>query len=139
MPPVDEANVATFSRTFVHTWLKHDLAFRGVVVSDDLGMSAVSAAAPLPDACVRAIAAGCDALLPCHSTNDGQVAAIEALIRAAEAGALPPRRLDDALGRQHDAKARFSGPRAQPVPPPRPGVIGCPEHQAIAAEMTRWL
>jgi beta-N-acetylhexosaminidase len=136
VPAIDDANVATFSPTFVDRWLKTEFGFRGVVISDDLGMAAVSATSSLGEASVRAIGAGCDAVLLCNSTADEQVAAIEALIRAAEAGTLKPRRLDDAFARQLDVKARFAP--ASGAIPPRPKVIGSTEHQIVAAEMSRW-
>jgi hypothetical protein len=67
------------------------------------------------------------------------VAAIEAVIRAAEDGSLPLKRLEDALARHRRVKERFLAP-----PRPRPltgaalrAVLGSDEHQAIAAEMAR--
>ena len=136
-PAIDERNPASFSRTIVDGWLKNTLGFDGVVVSDDLGMKAVSTTTPLSEASVRAIEAGCDTLLLCNSTLDEQVGAIEALIRAAESGVLAPTRLDDAFRRQHDVKARM----AEMTPGTDPGldVIGCLAHQAVAEEMARWL
>ena len=118
--------------------LKHDLGYGGVVISDDLGMKAVSATMPLPDACVAAIAAGCDALLLCNSTVDAQSEALEALIRAAESGRLTQKRIDDALARQHKSKAKFLGPRPHEAPIGL-DVIGSAAHQAVARDMAAWL
>ncbi|MEZ5318439.1 MAG: beta-N-acetylhexosaminidase [Vicinamibacterales bacterium] len=136
VPPIDEAHPASLSPAIVTRLLKQELGFDGVVISDDLGMKAVSASMPLGEATVGAIAAGCDVVLLCNSTTDEQVAAIEDVIRAAEQGRITPARFDDALARQHRVKSRLlaSGGAAAPDL----GVIGCEAHQAIAREMAAW-
>ena len=90
-----------------------------------------------PEAAVGAIEAGCDMVLLCNSTADEQVRALEALIRAAESGRLSPSRLDDALRRQHDTKARVRPPAELPDSPL--ACIGSLAHEAIAQEMAQWL
>lgn len=136
MPAVDARRLASFSPVVVQHILKDTLGYRGVVVSDDLGMKAVSAETPLPEAAVLAIQAGCDALLLCNSTVDEQVEAIEALIRAAESGVLTQKRIDDAFARQHDVKVRMRD--RVPRQPVGLDVVGAAEHQIVAAEMARW-
>jgi beta-N-acetylhexosaminidase len=117
--------------------LKADLGFSGVVVSDDLGMKAVSATLELPDATVLAIEAGCDAVLLCNSSIDEQASAIEAIIRAAEEGRLTGTRIDDAMARQKQVKARLLAMPTRRAAPPL-SVIGCDAHQAVAREMAAW-
>jgi beta-N-acetylhexosaminidase len=132
VPALDEDRIASFSPLVVDGVLKRALGFGGVVISDDLGMKAVSGTIPLPDATVAALTAGCDAVLLCNSTPDEQVAAIEAIIHAAESGALPTKRLEDALARQKAVKERFLSGRRSAVPL---DVIGSDAHQAVADEM----
>jgi beta-N-acetylhexosaminidase len=134
-PALDRRLPASLSSAVVTDLLKGDLGFAGVVVTDDLGMKAVSATTPIGEASVQAVAAGCDVVLLCNSTTDEQVAAIEAIIRAVEGGQIRPTRIDDAFRRQHDVKAQWLRP-SRPQPPL--GVIGCAEHQAVAREMTGW-
>jgi len=136
VPSIDPDRVASFSPRIVTDRLKHALGFEGVVISDDLGMKAVSANTPLPDAAVAAIAAGCDAVLLCNSTPDEQVAAIEALIGAAETGEIPARRLEDALARQRRIKERFLA--IDRVGQPTLAAVGAVEHQRVAADMAQW-
>jgi beta-N-acetylhexosaminidase len=116
--------------------LKRALGFTGVVISDDLGMKAIAATTSLPDATVEALAAGCDAVLLCNSSTDEQVMAIEAIIRAAESGALTQTRVDDALERQHRVKGRLLTAVPQDTPL---ALVGCAAHQAVAREMAAWL
>ncbi len=140
VPEIDDERPASLSRTIVQHWLKDDLGYDGVVVSDDLGMKAISRTMALPEAAVAAIAAGCDVVLLCNSTVDEQVAALEALIYAAESGRLPQARIDDAFRRQHEVKARLlSAAALPPIPPPSIDRVGCEAHQLVAREMARWL
>ena len=135
-PAIDKEHPASLSKAIVDGLLKKSLGFGGVVISDDLGMKAISKTRALPEATVEAIVAGCDAVLMCNTTADEQVAAIEAIVKAAEQGTISMKRLDDALARQRRVKERWlSGAR--------PGArslsaVGSAEHQAIADQMAEW-
>jgi beta-N-acetylhexosaminidase len=133
---IDERRPASLSPHVVDDILKRELGFDGVVFTDDMGMKAISATMPLPEATVAALAAGCDAVLLCNSTTAEQVAAIEAIIYAAESGRLSMKRIDDALSRQRRVKERWLAPVARRTTDL--SVIGCAEHQSIAAEMSGW-
>jgi beta-N-acetylhexosaminidase len=133
---IDPDRIATMSPAVVGRVLKEDLGFGGVVMSDDLGMKAISATMPLAEAAVAAVQAGCDVVLLCNSTVDEQVGALEALIRAAESGEIAPERLEDALARQQRVKERFAVQLALPAPPLE--AIGSVAHQAVAREMAAW-
>jgi beta-N-acetylhexosaminidase len=56
VPALDEHQMATFSHTVVKEFLRRDLKFQGIVISDDLAMGAVSL--PLEDAVLETIIAG---------------------------------------------------------------------------------
>jgi beta-N-acetylhexosaminidase len=132
MPAFDERRPASLSPVIVQRLLKDDLRFQGVVVSDDLGMKAVSGEFGLGDAVVAAIAGGSDVVLMCNSTIDEQVGALEAVIRAGEDGRIPATRIDDAWARQRRVKERFF-PDSGPLPPL--DRVGCDAHQALAREL----
>jgi beta-N-acetylhexosaminidase len=136
LPEIDPRRPASLAPVVVKGWLKDELGFEGMVLSDDLGMKAVSGTMTLPEASVAAIAAGSDAVLLCNSTVDEQVNALEAIVRAVESERIPLSRIDDAFVRQKRVKARFLPRRAPGV---RPEVIGCAAHQAVAREMAAWL
>jgi beta-glucosidase-like glycosyl hydrolase len=84
---------------------------------------------------VAALEAGCVAVLLCNSPADEQATALEALVYAMDQGRLSRKRVDDALRRQQEAKARLATvPRA-----PALDVVGCDAHRAVAEEMSGWL
>ena len=118
-PALDPSGVpATFSRRIVEEYLRREIGFRGVIVSDDLEMGAIAETSGIGEATVRAGAAGHDLLLVCH-TEAAQRAAYRALVDAYGGGALPLRSLEESAARVRrlrEARAdRFGGapPRAE--------------------------
>jgi beta-N-acetylhexosaminidase len=103
-------------------------------------MKAISGRYGIPEATVAAIAAGCDAVLMCGTSQETQMRALEAVVHAVEDGSLPLRRVEDALARHRRVKERFLGTRR---PGPLSGkalqaVLGRDEHQAVAEAMARF-
>jgi beta-N-acetylhexosaminidase len=96
---------ATFSRLIVEEYLRGEIGFRGVIVSDDLEMGAIGELCPIGEATVRAAAAGHDLLLVCH-TPARQREAHAALLEAYRAGALPVRALEQSTARIEMLQAR---------------------------------
>lgn len=78
--------------------LRKDVEFKNCCISDDLEMKAISQTWGVPDAAELAIAAGCDAVLVCHTLRE-QHDAIDAIARGARAGSLPRERLAEAAAR----------------------------------------
>ena len=137
VPSLDPDRPATLSSKIVQGVLKGALGFEGMVFSDDMGMNALAATWPLPEATVAALQAGVDVVLLCNSTQDEQVQALEAIIHALESGALPEARVQDALSRQWRAKTRFADAlRAAPAPL---SAVGLEAHQRISDRMAAWL
>src|SRR6188474_2546488 len=58
---------ASFSRLIVTDYLRGEVGYRGVIVSDDLEMGAIGELCPIGEATVRTAAAGHDLLLVCHT------------------------------------------------------------------------
>jgi beta-N-acetylhexosaminidase len=96
---------ATFSRLIVEEYLRGQAGFRGVIVSDDLEMGAISALCPVGEAAVRAAAAGHDLLLVCH-TEQAQREVHRALIEAVRARRLPAREVEQSAARIEALAAR---------------------------------
>lgn len=74
---------ATLSRRAIDGWLRTEIGYGGVIISDDLEMKAVADHWGVAASAVRAIEAGCDALLVCSDPNHAW-AAYEALARRAD-------------------------------------------------------
>jgi beta-N-acetylhexosaminidase len=140
VPAIDDERPGTLSPAIVTALLKQKLGFQGMVFTDDIGMKAISARYSTAEATVRALAAGCDAVLMCGDSQEPQFDALEAVIHAVEDGTLPVSRIEDALARHRRVKERFLAP---PQPRPLDGralrtLLGRDEHQAVAAEMARF-
>src|SRR5207249_4877553 len=87
--------------------LRTELGYRGVIVSDDLEMGAVTETCPIGEAAVRATAAGHDLLLVCH-TEAAQRAAANALVDAYRSGTLPRDALERSVERIRTLRERRS-------------------------------
>jgi len=115
-PKLDPSRVpATFSRLIVEDYLRGEVGFRGVIVSDDLEMGAVSEACPIDEAAVRAAEAGHDLLLVCH-TETAQRAAAAALVDAYRSDRLPRHALELSAARVRALRERRTA-RAEGGPP----------------------
>jgi beta-N-acetylhexosaminidase len=74
---------ASLSRKWVTDILRRRIGFRGLILCDDLEMGGVLAAAPIEEAAVETLKAGCDIFMVCH--NEEKVwRAYEAVLSAAE-------------------------------------------------------
>ena len=77
-PALDPELPATFSPMILCEILRKELGFKGLIVTDDMGMAGSLSQADLPEACIQAFAAGCDLLLVCEN-HDRHEEIIEAL------------------------------------------------------------
>ncbi|MBI1376820.1 MAG: hypothetical protein GC157_04960 [Frankiales bacterium] len=97
VPSVDPGVPATFSAPLVQGVLRGELGFTGTVVTDALDMAGASAATGIPEAAVRALAAGCDLL--CLGPGTGArllEEVLDAVVAAVAAGRIPAERLREA-------------------------------------------
>ena len=82
--------------------LLRDLGFEGVAMTDSIGMGAIHRRWKFPEAAVRAVGAGADAVL----ATDGRASAamVDALVAAVEDGSLSEARLNKAVARMLSLK-----------------------------------
>ncbi|HEY1695860.1 MAG TPA: beta-N-acetylhexosaminidase [Polyangiaceae bacterium] len=132
-PALDPDRPATMSPAS-STELRDALGFDGVLFSDDLEMQAIAARMTVEEAAVRAIAAGCDALLVCWS-DEKQERAVDALAREADRSPAFAARCAQALRRVNAARQRVTARPADEAAVAQ--AIGGPESRAVAAEMAR--
>jgi beta-N-acetylhexosaminidase len=134
-PALDPQWPATLSRRILTDLLRGQLGFRGVVVSDDLGMKAVAARYPIEELAVLSVLAGADHLLV-REPVDRQIAAHEALIHAAEARSEVRARVQESAARMAALKALVLV--GLPVPAAAlPALLGRAEHRALAKSFER--
>jgi beta-N-acetylhexosaminidase len=107
---------ASLSAAALTGLLRGDLGFTGVIISDALEMRAVSEPFGLPEAAVRAVAAGTDLL--CLGRDQDQLSYLavrDALVAAAASGRLPGARLEEAAARVADLRTWISATRLRPA------------------------
>ncbi len=118
VPALDPDAPASLSRPLTTELLRGRLGFDSLVVTDALEMRGASAEIGVPEAAVRALAAGADALCLGHDSTDAQVGAVHAaVLDAVRAGRLAEERVHEAAARVAAARAWASpaadGPGAQ--------------------------
>lgn len=128
---LDKEVPATMSRPVLTGLLRESLGYDGVVISDDLEMKAIASHFPVEEAAVRAIEAGVDLLLCCH-TNELAHASIDAIVKAVEEGRLPRERVEEANRRLDVLCEKFV---AGPVSDPDLSCLDCAEHRAVVTEI----
>lgn len=75
---------ASLSKRWMQDILKKKIGFKGLIVSDDLEMGGVLAAAPIGDAAIQTLQAGSDLMLVCHKEEHVWLA-FESVYKLAEA------------------------------------------------------
>ena len=98
---------ASLSETWIADILKKRIRYRGLVVSDDLEMGGVRAAAPVREAAAESVRAGADLCLVCHHEDD-VFEAHEGLTRAAERDRLFARRVAESSRRVRAFKEKWA-------------------------------
>ncbi len=97
-PALDPDVPATFSRTICSSLLRRQMAFEGVLFSDDLEMGAIANHHGVGHAAVEAIWAGCDVLLICKDESL-QDQALKALVDKAQGNSAFRERCEQAVQR----------------------------------------
>jgi len=112
---------ASLSDKWITEVLRRKLGYRGLVLSDDLDMGGVLAAATIEDAAIETLRAGADLYLVCQK-EENAARACEAVVREAEHDPKFARRLAAASRRVLAFKKRARALQ-RPSPPPRPALV----------------
>lgn len=105
----------TLSAALLQGYLRGRFGFEGLIVSDCMEMQALQRRVDAPQACVRAVLAGVDLLLICH-TQRLQAECVHALARAICDGVIPRARLEESLARIAAKKRALPQPHTCPQP-----------------------
>jgi beta-N-acetylhexosaminidase len=134
-PKVDPNWPVTLSEIFLKKLLRDELRYRGIVVTDDLGMGAVAKNYDVKFIPVRALQAGVDILLYCN-VPEAPPMAIEAIFDAVANGGLTKEGLEQSFQRIKAFKATHLK-ESQLLPGPEQlALVGCQEHLDLAKAMT---
>jgi beta-N-acetylhexosaminidase len=114
-PALDPEHPATLSSKILKDYLRDDLGFTGVVLSDSMNMKAIRAHYEPGEAAVRAILAGVDVIMLAEEHYDHdldyrsrQETQIDAVIQAVKSGRIPADVIDRAVDRIIALKSKFA-------------------------------
>ena len=97
-PQVDPDHPSSLSKAIITDWLRKDMGYNGVVVTDDMDMGALAKHYTFGDMAVQSILAGSDILLVCHEYEHMQEA-YNGLMKAVKDGRISKERLDESVKR----------------------------------------
>ncbi|HJN01845.1 MAG TPA: beta-N-acetylhexosaminidase [Nitrospinota bacterium] len=106
---IDPLFPATLSKTILTEFLKGELGYKGLIITDDLEMKAVEGHYSEEEIPVLAVLAGADCLLVCHN-HDRQQVFINGLKTALKKGDIHEKKIQESFGKIIDLKNRFIMP-----------------------------
>ncbi|MNO71759.1 putative lipoprotein YbbD precursor [compost metagenome] len=115
-PKLDADRPASLSKVIIGQQLRKQMGFKGVVITDDLTMGAITKNYSLAAAAVDTVLAGSDILLVAHEYANEQ-AARNALLAAVKSGKISEARIDESVYRILSLKQKYRL-TDEPVPVP---------------------
>lgn len=97
-PQIDADHPSSLSKAIITDWLRKDMGYDGVVVTDDMDMGALAKHYTFGDMAVQSILAGSDILLVCHEYEHMQEG-YNGLMKAVKDGRISKERLDESVKR----------------------------------------
>jgi beta-N-acetylhexosaminidase len=97
-PQIDPDHPSSLSKAIITDWLRKNMGYNGVVVTDDMDMGALAKHYTFDDMAVQSILAGSDILLVCHEYEHMQEA-YNGLMKAVKDGQISKERLDESVKR----------------------------------------
>ena len=95
---IDSNNPVSLSKPIITDWLRKEMGFEGVVITDDIEVGAAVAGMSIEDYAIRTINAGSDMVIVCnHAKHIKEVH--DALTQAVENGTISEARLDESVRR----------------------------------------
>ena len=95
-PQIDADHPSSLSKAIITDWLRKDMGYNGVVITDDMDMGALAKHYTFGDMAVQSILAGSDILLVCHEYEHMQEA-YNGLMKAVKDGRISKERLDESV------------------------------------------
>ncbi len=135
-PAFDPALPATLSPLMLTQLLRNEMAFEGIIVSDDLAMEAIAARWSVEEAACRFIEAGGDLILMANDSRS-QHAILQGLLPAVQSHRLSEARLEGSLGRILKVRKGLASFDHAVEAEEALGLIGKPEHLELARSLQR--
>jgi beta-N-acetylhexosaminidase len=109
---IDKEYPATLSKTFLQGLLRNTLKFKGVIISDDMQMGAITEHYGQEKAAIRAINAGCDMLIISNNIKiydeEAPTKTIEAIYQAVVNGEIDEKRIYESYARIQKLKKAYN-------------------------------
>ncbi|MNR34441.1 putative lipoprotein YbbD precursor [compost metagenome] len=106
LPEIDSKQPASLSKQMIAEQLRGALEFKGVVITDDMTMGAISKHYGIGEAAVLTIKAGGDLVMVAHK-YDNVTAVLGALKRSVRNGEITEERIDESVGRILKLKSKY--------------------------------
>ncbi len=107
LPELDPDFPSSLSRIVINDLLRERMGFKGVIITDDLSMNAISDHYNLGDAAVRTVQAGSDIIMVAHD-HTLIMSALSGLKKAVESGSLTEERIDESVMRILQLKEKYA-------------------------------
>lgn len=135
-PKIDPKNPVTFSEYFVKELVRKELRFRGIIISDDLDMKAMTSKWGRDEIPVKALEAGIELLLYCNDPTSPPIA-IEAITAAVAQQRLDKTYIESIKNKILEfKKEKIQDP--DPIPfEEAVKLIGHPDHLKLAAAINK--
>lgn len=109
---IDKEYPATLSSTFLQGLLRNVLKFKGVIISDDMQMGAITEHYGQENAAIKAINAGCDMLIISNNIKiydeEAPSKTIEAIYQAVKNGTISEKRIYESFSRIQKLKKAYN-------------------------------
>ena len=106
IPALDPLYPSSMSKAVITDLLRNEMAFNGVVITDDLTMGAIVNEYTVAEAALQSFIAGSDLLLIVGG-YENEISAIETLMSAVETGSITEDRLNESLKRILSLKEKY--------------------------------
>ncbi|QEY20804.1 beta-N-acetylhexosaminidase [Psychrobacillus sp. AK 1817] len=107
LPELDKNNPASMSKAVMTDLLRKQLSFKGVIITDDMTMGAITEHVDIGKAAVESVKAGSDIILVGHGYNN-VVKVTSSIKTAVENGEISEQRLNESIERIIQLKRKYS-------------------------------
>ncbi len=106
MKSIDPDTPSSYSKPVINDLLREELGFKGVVITDDMTMGAISGSTDVGEASVKSVVAGSNMVLIGHEYALEE-AVIQALTKAVRSGVIPEEMLNDRVRATLELKHKY--------------------------------